>query len=141
MTKNVLAGALFLAFGLIANANDSDSPESIDAAKEASTIWLSMVDEQKYQESWSEASAILKGAVTQAEWTANLNSIRGSLGAVERRDADTSEFHESLEELPDGEYFVFTFRSAFENRNFAYEVLAIAKEPDSSWRVMGYYFD
>jgi len=139
MTKNALAGAIFLAFSLVANA--SANPESIDAAKDASIMWLSMVDEEKYQKSWSEASSILKGAVSQADRITNLRNIRGSLGAVEHREPDTFEFHESLEELPDGEYFVFTFRSAFEHRSFAYEVVAVAKEPDSKWRVMGYYFD
>jgi len=57
---------------------------------------------------------------------------------LERRDPDTSEFHQTLDGIPDGEYFIFTFKSAFENRSFAYEVIAVAKEPDSSWRVMGY---
>ena len=98
------------------------------------------MDGLKYQESWSEASSLLRGAVSQADWEKNLESIRGPLGSVEKRDPDTSEFHETLDGIPDGKYFIFTFKSAFENRSFAYEVRAVAKEPDSSWRVVGYYF-
>ena len=137
MIKKALLGAVFLTLSLVANAN----PESIGAAKAASTEWLEMVDGLKYQESWSEASSILKGAVSQTEWVMNLENIRGTLGAVERRDPDTSEYHETLDGIPNGEYFIFTFKSAFENRSFAYEVIAVAKEPDSSWRVVGYYFE
>ena len=137
MIKTVVLGVLFLALNLVANAN----PDTIGSARAASIEWLALVDGLKYQESWSEASSLLRGAVSQGDWEKNLESIRGSLGAVEKRDPDTSEFHDTLEGLPDGEYFIFTFKSAFENRSFAFEVVAVAKEPDSSWRVVGYYFD
>ena len=137
MIKKAILGVLFMALNLVANAN----PDTMGSARAASIEWLALVDGLEYQESWSEASSLLRGAVSQGDWEKNLESIRGSLGAVEKRDPDTSEFHETLEGLPDGEYFIFTFRSAFENRSFAFEVVAVAKEPDSSWRVVGYYFD
>jgi Protein of unknown function (DUF4019) len=137
MFKNVIFSVFLLAF----NLNLSAHPDSINAARDASTEWLKLVDGAQYQESWSEASSILRTAVSQTEWEKNLENIRDPLGAFERRDPDTSEFHEALEDLPDGEYFIFGFKSAFKNDSFTYEIVAVAKEPDSSWRVMGYYFD
>ena len=135
--KKAILGVFFLALSLVANAG----PDTTNSARAASIEWLALVDGLKYRESWSEASSLLQGAVSQADWEKNLESIRGPLGAVEKRDPDASEFHDVLDGLPDGEYFIFTFRSAFENRSFAFEVVAVAKEPDSSWRVVGYYFD
>jgi len=136
MIKKVILGVFILAFNLIANAN----PDEINSAQAASIEWLALVDGLKYQKSWSEASSLLRNEVSQADWEKNLENIRGPLGEVEKREPNTSEFNETLEDLPDGEYFIFIFKSAFENRSSAFEVVAIAKEPDSSWRVVGYYF-
>jgi len=137
IVKKAILGVFFLALSLVANA-DLDASS---AASAASAEWLELVDSHKYQESWSEASSLLRGAVSQTDWVKNLESIRGPLGVVESRNSDTSEFREELDGIPDGKYFIFTFRSAFENRSFAYEVVAVAKESDNSWRVVGYYFD
>ena len=137
MIKKAILGVFFLALSLVVNAD----LDSTSAARAASAEWLELVDSLEYQESWSEASSLLRDAVSQTDWVKNLESIRGPLGAVKSRDPDTSEFHEELDGIPDGEYFIFTFRSIFENRSFAYEVIAVAKEADNSWRVVGYYFD
>jgi len=71
-----------------------------------------------------------------------LDDIRSPLGKVESRNLETSEVQETLEGLPDGEYFIFVFESSYENRKYIVsEIVALAKEADSSWRVVGYYFN
>jgi hypothetical protein len=138
MNRKALLCVFFLAVNLVASA----SPDSISAARSASTEFLAMVDGLKYQESWSEASSLLQGAVIEADWAKYLDSIRSPLGKVESRNLETSEFQETLEGLPDGEYFIFVFESSYENRKYVVsELVALAKEADSSWRVVGYYFN
>jgi len=137
MNKMALLCAFFLAFSLGASAN----PDSLRVARSASTEFLAMVDGLKYQESWSEASSILQEAVIEADWVKYLDGIRSPLGKVKSRNFETSEYQESLEGLPDGEYVIFVFESSYENRKYVVsEFVALAKEADSSWRVVGYYF-
>jgi len=137
MNKRALLCVFFLAFNLGVSAN-ADSPS---AAKSASTDFLAMVDGLEYQESWSSASSLLQEAVTEADWVKYLDGIRSPLGKVESRNLETSEYQESLEGLPDGEYVIFIFESSYENRKYVVsEFVALAKEADSSWRVVGYYF-
>lgn len=138
MNRKALLCVFFLAVNLVASA----SPDSISAARSASTEFLAMVDGLKYQESWSEASSLLQGAVIEADWAKYLDSIRSPLGKVESRNLETSEFQETLEGLPDGEYCILVFESSYENRKYVVsELVALAKEADSSWRVVGYYFN
>ena len=126
----------------ILNLVASASPDSISAARSASTEFLVMVDGLKYQESWSETSLLLQDAVIEADWVKYLDGIRSPLGNVESRNLEASEFQESLEGLPDGEYVIFVFESSYENRKYVVsEIVALAKEADSSWRVVGYYFN
>jgi hypothetical protein len=138
MTRKALLCVFFLAVNLVASA----SPDSISAARSASTEFLAMVDGLKYQDSWSETSLLLQDAVIEADWVKHLDSIRSPLGNVESRKFEASEFQESLEGLPDGEYVILIFESSYENRKYVVsEIVALAKEADSSWRVVGYYFD
>lgn len=136
--KSLLFVALtILAFGQSAYA-DSDS---IKAAEAAATAFLGLVDDLKYQESYKETSSQLRAEVTEAEWIENLTNNRGLLGTLKSRITDSAEFHESLPDAADGEYVIFTFASSFENRNYAYEIVAVSSESDASWRVIGYYIE
>lgn len=137
MSKRALLCAFFLAFSLGASAN----PDSFSAARSASTEFLAMVDGIEYKESWSQASSLLQDAVIEADWVKYLDGIRTPLGKVKSRDFETSEYQQSLEGLPDGEYVILVFKSSYENRKDPVsEFVALAKEADSSWRVVGYYF-
>ena len=115
---------------------DETGPIAIGAA----TAWLRLVDELEYRKSWSEASALLRAEVSQADWVSHLSNMRGPLGGLKQRAVTSSEFHESLDGVPDGQYAVFAYDSSFENREYATEIVALAQEANSSWRVIGYYF-
>jgi hypothetical protein len=137
MNKRAVLCAFFLAFTLGVSANS----DSFSAARSASTEFLAMVDRLQYQESWSEASSVLREAVIEVDWVKYLDGIRSPLGKVKSRNFESSEYQESLEGLPDGEYVIFVFESSYENRKYVVsEFVALAKEADSSWRVVGYYF-
>jgi len=129
--------AIVFAFSSLAQA-DSDS---IKAAETTAFSFLELVDHLKYQETYEETSAQLRADVTEGEWIENLTNYRGPLGSLKSRIADSTEFHESLPDTTDGEYVIFTFESSFENRNSAYEIVAVSSESDSSWRIIGYYIE
>ncbi|NND57236.1 MAG: DUF4019 domain-containing protein [Xanthomonadales bacterium] len=136
MIRSFLMGSILLFAGALAHADSA----SIETAKIAATEWLAIADEYKYQETWSQASSLLQAEVSQSDWVGNIKNMREPLGKLEKRELSSSEFHESLPGAPDGQYFIFTFDSSFENNEYATEVIAVMKEDDSKWRVVGYYF-
>jgi len=137
MNRLLYATAIFLILSPLAFANS----DSIKAAETAAFLFLGLVDDLNYQETYEEASSQLRTEVSLAEWIANLTNYRGPLGSLKSRNADSTDFHESLPDAADGEYVIFTFASSFENRNSAYEIVAVSKESDSSWRIIGYYIE
>jgi uncharacterized protein DUF4019 len=136
MHTKALVVVFFLAFCVLARA----TAEPIDNAKVAAAAWLELVDNLEYEKCWSEASSLLRSQVTRSDWEELLRSTRGPLGALVKRELESSEFLETLPELPDGEYVIFMFNSSFEDMESTAEILAVAKESDTSWRVIGYYF-
>ena len=131
--------AIFLLFGLSPLANaDLDSTDTPVSAAEA---WLVLADELDYQESWSEASSLLRAEVSQPEWAENLRNIRAPLGLLEQRNMETVTFHGTLPDAPDGEYVTLRFDSSFESMASAVEIVVVVKEQDSIWRVIGYFFE
>ncbi len=134
--KKLVFGLILLMPGLSAHAEST----SIEAAATAAAAFLALVDERQYAKSYSTASTVLRGEVSQENWVTHVSSLRNPLGQVEERTISSSEFHESLPDAPPGEYVIITFDSSYENNKFAAEVVAVVKESDGAWRVVGYYF-
>ena len=130
--------AIFLLFGLSPLANAD--PDSTDTPVSAAEAWLVLADKLDYQESWSEASSLMRAEVSQTEWAKTLDNIRGPLGSLEKRKLVTVSFHPTLPDAPDGEYVTLRFASSFESMESAVEIVVVAKEQDSTWRVIGYFF-
>jgi hypothetical protein len=114
-------------------------PASIDAATAVAEQWLAGVDRHEYGMSWSEASPLLRAEVNEADWVENLDNLRGHLGKLEARTLQSSEYHDSLPDMPSGEYVILVYDSAFENYAALSEAVGLAKHGDT-WRVIGYYF-
>jgi len=130
--------ALLLTFALVTLANANSA--SIESARDSATAWLKIVDQLEYEKSWSQASPLLQAEVSQDDWGDHLGNMRERLGELRQRTLSSSEFHESLPEMPDGQYVIFTYDSSFENSEYVTEVVAVAKDTNQSWRVIGYYF-
>lgn len=134
--KSLVFVFVLLTFWLSANADFA----SIDAAASAATDWLVLVDEREYRKSYSAASLVMRAEVSQDDWLSHVSNLREPLGQLTERRLNSSEFHESLPDAPPGQYVLFTFDSSFENSKFSAEVVAVAKDSDGVWRVVGYYF-
>jgi hypothetical protein len=109
------------------------------AALAAAQTWLSLVDQGKYADSWDNAAAYFKNAVTREQWQQSLNAVRKPLGKMVSRKEKSSKFTKTLPGAPDGEYVVIQFATSFENKKAAVETVTPMREKDGKWRVSGYY--
>jgi hypothetical protein len=108
---------------------------AISAAK----VWLSLVDNEKYVESWNEAAQYFKDAVSKDQWREAIQATRKPLGKNLSRELISKSYQTSLPGAPDGEYFMIQFKSSFENKKSAIETITPMLDKDGKWRVSGYY--
>ena len=109
------------------------------AAAKAAEAWISLVDEGNYPDSWKEASAYFRNAVTEDQWRQSLVAFRTPLGKALSRKRSSATFTTTLPGAPDGEYVVIQYETSFENKRSAVETVTPMREPDGTWRVSGYY--
>lgn len=100
--------------------------------------WLEAIDAGRYAQSWRDASAMFRGAVSEAQWAKSLRAVRKPLGAVRSRTATTAVRRTSLPGAPDGHYMVMTFATSFADKRAATETVTFVKEADGVWRAAGY---
>ena len=111
------------------------------AEEEASTAagqkWLTLLDDQKYEESWSQAGSMFRDQVTQQQWLVSLKRFRDPLGSLVSRTASRVDFAKSLRGAPDGDYAIIHFTTSFKNKNDVTERLTLVKE-DGKWQTAAY---
>ena len=117
----------------------ADESDKKNAAIAAATSWLKLVDEGKYSESWMEAAAYFKSAVTQQQWDQSLQAVRRPLGSRLSRSVQNATYTKALPGAPDGEYVVIQFTTSFANKKTAIETVTPLLEKDGTWKVSGYY--
>jgi len=108
--------------------------------EEASAIgqkWLALLDDQKYEESWTQASAMFRSEVTQERWLAALKQSRAPLGSVDSRTTARVDFTKSLRGAPDGDYAIIHYTTGFKNKTGVTERLTLVKE-DGKWQAAAY---
>ncbi|MDD5201068.1 MAG: DUF4019 domain-containing protein [Terrimicrobiaceae bacterium] len=109
------------------------------AAVAAAETWLASIDAGKFVESWTDAAALFRKAVTQPQWTAALESVRTPLGRLRSRALHSARTHTNLPGAPDGDYVVMQFDTTFANKSSAVETVTFILEPDGQWRAAGYF--
>lgn len=107
-------------------------------AQRSAENWLGFIDNRKYAESWTEASAYFRGRVARQQWVDMVKSVREPIGALKSRKAIKVTTSTSLPGAPDGEYTVIQFQSSFQNKASAVETLTLMKD-GGQWRPAGYY--
>src|SRR5215469_6233516 len=89
------AGSPILATPVAAPASEEE------AASSAGQKWLSLVDQEKYEESWNQADGSFRDQVTLERWLASLKRFRQPLGPMVSRAASRVEFTKTLRGAPD----------------------------------------
>jgi hypothetical protein len=108
-------------------------------AVQAAEKWLSLVEREKYGESWKEGAEFFRNAITQEKWEQALQTVRKPLGKLRSRTIKSKTFTRSLPGAPDGEYVVIQFESSFAKKKSAQETITPMLEDDGKWRVSGYF--
>jgi len=130
--------AFIIAFGVYqATAPAPQKPEEL--AQKSAEAWLALTDSGKYAESWNEAAAAFKGAVTKEQWIEALKKARAPLAALQSRKLKSSTYAKNLAGAPAGEYVIIQFDTSFENKASAVETVTPMWDKDGKWRVSGYY--
>lgn len=114
-----------------------DSAETL--ARTAAQGWLAKIDAGKYADSWQDASAFFRGALTEKAWIDALNAARKPLGSALSRKLANAKRAKSLPGAPDGNYVVMQFNSSFGKKKAAVETVTFMQDKDGKWRAAGYY--
>jgi hypothetical protein len=109
------------------------------AAKAAAVAWIARADAADYAATWETAAAVFKASITVDAWTQAVRSVRDPLGAVQSRAEGSITMATSLPGVPDGNYAVLQYTTAFANKAAAVETVVLALDTDSQWKVAGYF--
>jgi len=118
-----------------ARAQDPRAAEAQRAARD----WLALTDRFDSVGSREVAGKRFKDAMTADEWSLALRRERSPLGTLEQRTLLQTLFEKSFSGLPDGDYALVSFRSAYSNRAEVRESVTLEREADGRWRVIGYF--
>jgi hypothetical protein len=134
--------SLLCVLGLLAAAVFCCAQAHADTGKtavSAARSWLTLIDKDHYVESWQEASAYFRGAVSRNTWETSLDGVRKPLGRVLSRKLRTTKQYKELPGAPDGRYVVMEYRTSFENKRSATETVTFVLEKDGTWKAAGYF--
>ncbi len=109
------------------------------AAEAAATQWLAHVDAGRYGDSWIDAAAFFKQAVTQEKWQEAVKQARGRVGNLKTRTKASAAPQSNPPGAPPGEYVVIQYSSVFELHPTAREMVTAVREADGTWRIVGYF--
>jgi hypothetical protein len=131
--KRIISAMLALAIVLTVYAAPSEKE-----AQASAESWLALVDNQKYAESWTEASSMFRSKIAQEKWLEMLSGVRDPLGPVTSRTLLNVTLTKSLPGVPDGDYAVVQFRTSFQNKSQAVETVTQTLE-EGKWKTAGYF--
>lgn len=129
-----LAGA---SFALCTTAY-AQSVQDIEQAKASALTWLALADSNRGAATWTEADVAIQNAVSQGDWVQTLQAIRQQLGQVKHRNVKSATFANKLPGMPDGEYVVIIYSTAYANNPNVTEIVTPARDKTGAWKVSGY---
>jgi hypothetical protein len=101
--------------------------------------WLTLIDTQRFDQSWNESSAFLKEHIPQAQWAKTLTDQRMPLGKPTSRVIVKKEFQYQIPGIPTGTYEFKVYRTTFPLKGEMTETVIMSRESDQKWRAIAYY--
>lgn len=132
----LLVGLLFFSLPAFAQEPIQQKEKSAVTAAEE---FLALVDRGQYQESWQAASGFFKSQVPEDQWVSQVSRLRPTFGQVITRSIRDIKYLTQAPGAPDGEYFLITFKTSFENKKKAVETVTPVLDHDGKWRIAGYF--
>lgn len=137
--KLTLLGLLIICMLPYAFAKEADLLEQVEGSARS---WLEWLDNEKYPESWQNASLLLQKKTSEQEWIKTITTLRNSRGKQTARYIATASSAKSLSGFADGEYVILEFYTTFPEKGLALETVTLVKSKDSTgaenWKVLGY---
>jgi hypothetical protein len=99
--------------------------------------WLSLLDNQQYEESWNQTASMFREEVSQQRWVEVLKSSRQPLGSLVSRVPARIDFTKFLRGAPDGDYAIIHFSTSFKNKAAVTERLTLVRQ-DGRWQAAAY---
>ena len=137
LTRRALLAALACAIAVpgAALAQDPRASEVQGVARD----WLTLADKVDIPGTWKAAGERFRASISEERWATLLQREREARGAVTQRTAAGTSFPSQLAPLPaGGTYATIHFRTAFANEPHGFEDVTLERDPDSTWRVIGY---
>ena len=123
---------LFIPFTLTAHSQSNSEAQSV------AQQFLSTLDNSDYESSWHGSSEILKRLKPLDVYIREQDNNQYLFGkALDRYDLTIKE-RQAMPELPDGDYVLLVYRTKFERKAEAWELVTVLKEFDEQWRVVDY---
>lgn len=99
------------------SSQDSISKDTnSQAEKEAISVaqkWLTLIDNEEYEESWEESAKKFQNAITKENWVSTVYNVRSNFGKFLNREISSSTYATTLPGAPDGDYVVIQFKAKF----------------------------
>jgi serine/threonine protein kinase len=115
------------------------APKLLTKTTNQALTWLQLVDEGRYAQSWHRSASAFRKAITEDQWTKQIESVRTSLGSMVARHLKSTEYITTLRGTPGGPHIVMQFQSRFAQKEPAVETVTFTREPDGVWRASGYF--
>ena len=139
MKRRGVRSSMLVVLALMLGSTIRAQEAGTKAAQSAVEAWLSLIDSQNYAASWDSSASLFKNAVTQEKWQAAAHTARAPLGQMKSRSLKSATATNTLPGAPDGEYVVFQFNTAFDQKAAAVETVTAIREKDGAWHVGGYF--
>jgi hypothetical protein len=109
----------------------------VEAARKAAEAWLTLVDAEKYEESWKQTAPFLQAHVPEKDWDKHMQSMRSSIDPMIDRSLHTTQYREQFPGLPAGEYVAFVWETYFGAKRTMLESLIMSFD-GVQWKPVGY---
>lgn len=113
------------------------SPDMTQSAAVAQS-WLQGVDNGDYENSWDQLGAQAQNLIKRNEWKQVLDVMRKPLGSVINRSVVNQSPAQNPQGLEPGDYMVLFYKTQFQNKPSAYELVTMHKSDDGKWKVLTY---
>jgi hypothetical protein len=135
--RTLCSGALAALLLLTApGALYAQNQAAADSAKQAAQEWLTLLDADDYEATWTEASSFFRSKVGSDQWVQRIQQAHSTLDSLQSRSLVAARYTTSLPNAPAGKYVIAQYRATYGSEETV-ETVSLKKEQDE-WRVAGY---
>jgi hypothetical protein len=135
--RRAFCAAAFALLALAAGPAPAQSAQT-SVVQKAARDWLAIADANNADKAWQQSGAQFRKAITVERFAEGLAKERAPRGALVQRSVTATQFDRTFRKLPEGDYALVTFRTAYAKQATAAELVTLERESDGVWRVIGY---